>query len=78
LLDVVVVQPVSLLRAFSKIPALFLGRINRAPEVRTFRTPTLTIRRAAPGPLHLDGDPVEGSAEISIRVEPKAMKLVVP
>lgn len=78
LLDVVVVQPVSLLRAFSKIPALFLGRINRAPEVRTFRTPTLTIRRASPGPLHLDGDPIEGSAEVSIRIEPKAMKLVVP
>jgi diacylglycerol kinase (ATP) len=78
LLDVVVVQPVSLLRAFSQIPALFLGRITHAPEVRTFRTPTLTIRRASPGPLHLDGDPIEGSAEVSIHIEPQAMNLIVP
>ncbi|MFH1009648.1 MAG: diacylglycerol kinase family protein [bacterium] len=78
LLDVVIAQPVSVLRGFSAIPALFLGRITRAPEVRTFQTPTLTIRRASPGPLHLDGDPILAPAEISIHVEPEAMKLVIP
>ncbi len=78
LLDVVIAQPVSVLRGFSAIPALFLGRINRAPELRTFRTPTLTIRRASPGPLHLDGDPILAPAEISIHIEEQAMKLVVP
>jgi YegS/Rv2252/BmrU family lipid kinase len=78
LLDVVIAQPVTVMRGFSVVPALFLGRINRAPELRTFRTPTLTIRRSSPGPLHLDGDPVLGPAEIHIRIEPQAMKLIVP
>lgn len=78
LLDVVVIEPVSLLRGISLVPNLFGGRLERVPEVSVFKTPTLTIRRLAPGPIHLDGDPIQSPAEISIHVEPRAMRLVVP
>lgn len=78
LLDIVIMEPMSLLRGISLVPSLYAGRLARAPEVSTFKAPTLTIRRPTPGPIHLDGDPIDGPAEISIRVEPRGMKLVVP
>jgi diacylglycerol kinase (ATP) len=78
LLDVVIIKPMSLLRGISLVPSLYAGRLARVPEVSTFKAPTLTIRRPTPGPIHLDGDPIEGPAELSIRVEPQGMKLIVP
>ncbi len=78
LLDVVVIEPVSVLRAISLVPRILRGNLPRTPEVSIFRAPKLSIKRSAPGPFHVDGDPVDGPAEISIRVEPLAMKLIVP
>ncbi|MBU1936880.1 diacylglycerol kinase family lipid kinase, partial [bacterium] len=78
LLDVVVIEPVSVLRAISLVPRLVRGNLLRTPEVSIFRAPMVSIKRSAPGPFHVDGDPIAGPAEISIRVEPHAMKLIVP
>ncbi|HSZ72877.1 MAG TPA: diacylglycerol kinase family protein [Cytophagaceae bacterium] len=39
---------------------------------------SMTLKRMKPGPLHIDGDPVEHVAEITIRCVPKSLNIIIP
>jgi diacylglycerol kinase (ATP) len=78
LLDVVVVDDTHLIDAAFLLVRLFSGTFHQAHGVTTMQTTELTIRRPAAGPAHLDGEPVTLPAELTIRVVPQSLRLLVP
>jgi len=78
LLDLVVVEDASLLRALLLLPPLFRGTLHRARGVATLQTAEVKIRRRAGGGAHLDGEPYILPAELRVRVVPRSLKLLVP
>jgi diacylglycerol kinase family enzyme len=78
LLEVVIVGTPSLLHAPRMLVQLFRGTFDRARGVTNVRTPELTIRRAAEGPAHLDGEPLLLPAELRVRVRPLSLRVLVP
>ncbi len=78
LLDVVIVDDASMLRAMLLLPALFRGTIHRAAGVTTLQAAEVVIRRPAAGPAHLDGEPYALPAELRIRVRPQSLNVLVP
>ena len=78
LLDVVIIDEASLLRAALLLPRLFRGTLHDAPSVTTVRTSEVTIRRAGPGPAHLDGEPYALGEELRVRIVPRSLKVLVP
>ncbi|PYQ25383.1 MAG: diacylglycerol kinase [Acidobacteria bacterium] len=78
LLDVVIVDDASLMRALLLLPPLFLGTLHRARGVTWLQTPEVTVRRSAEGEAHLDGEPYILPAELHIRVVPRSLRLLVP
>lgn len=78
LLDVVVIDEASLLRALLLLPHMFRGTIHRATGVQTVQTPEAIIRRPAAGAVHLDGEPYTLPAELQVRVRPQSLKVLVP
>ncbi len=73
LLDVVIVDRVSPM----KLIRLFRGTLHRASGVSVMQAPEVTIRRAAPGPAHLDGEPVMLGAELRVRIRPRSLRVLV-
>ena len=78
LLDVVIVDDASLLRALLLVPSLFRGTVHRAAGVTSVQTAEVTIRRPGAGPAHLDGEPYTLPAELHVRVRPQSLKVLVP
>lgn len=78
LLDLVIIDDVSLLRAPFLMVRLFNGTIHQARGVSTTQGREITIRRAAVGPVHLDGEPLTMGETLTIRVVPESLKVVVP
>ena len=74
LLDVVIVEELSV----ASLIRLFNGTLNQSKRVRVIEGREIVIRRAAAGPAHLDGEPVELPAELRIRVLPMSLRLLVP
>jgi diacylglycerol kinase (ATP) len=78
LLDVCLMEDVSLARALLHVRRLFDGTLARMPGVRLFRAGRVRIERRAPGPLQLDGEALEGEAVLTARAIPGALKVAVP
>jgi diacylglycerol kinase (ATP) len=78
LLDVVIVSDASLVGTVMLLARLFSGTFNRSQSVTTIQTSEVTIRRANAGAAQLDGEPVTLPAELTVRVNPKSLKLLVP
>ena len=78
LLDVVRVADVSLFAAPAIAWRLFRGTIDRSPAVKTTRGREITIRRAAAGPVHLDGEPFTMAETLNVRIRPASLKVLLP
>jgi diacylglycerol kinase (ATP) len=78
LLDVVIIHDTNLLEAAFLLARLFHGSLHQAKGVTCFQTAEVTIRRAAEGPAHLDGEPLTLGAELQVRVVPRSLRLLVP
>ncbi|MBM4152017.1 MAG: diacylglycerol kinase family lipid kinase [Kiritimatiellaceae bacterium] len=57
---------------------LFDGTIDRLKEIQTYSFQTLTVYRKEAGPMQLDGELVSAPAEVTIRVRPQALKILIP
>ncbi|MBS1262245.1 MAG: putative lipid kinase YegS [Calditrichaeota bacterium] len=78
LLTLVVVPHMEALELVSKIHHLFDGTIQTVPEVQTFAFSELKIDREREDPIQLDGELMEAGREITIKVKPKALRVIVP
>ena len=86
LLDIVIVQkmpkaglPLAILRQLrgnNKLHSLAesVGKKN----VIYFQTPEITIRNSQHAPMHVDGDPCETADDITAKIKPGALRLLVP
>lgn len=77
-LDLVAVKAAGLLRAAALVPRLFLGNVDRSPQVRRLRGPRFVIERAAPGLIHTDGETHRTSARVEVAVRPGSLRMVIP
>jgi YegS/Rv2252/BmrU family lipid kinase len=78
LVDVVIIHDVSLFAAPLLLARMFHGTLDQAGGVTMLQTTAITIRRAAAGAAHLDGEPVTRPAELHVRIVPRSLRLLVP
>jgi len=57
---------------------LFMGTVDQVPEVKTTPFSTLEVVRERPSRIQLDGELVDCDANLSVKVLPKALKVLVP
>ena len=77
-LDVVVVDDVSILQAAALLPRLFRGTIDKSKHVTIVQGTRIEIRRPSAGPAHLDGEPVSLPAQLSVEILPRSLRVLVP
>jgi len=70
LLDVCVIEEFSVLEALLHTPKLFLGEIDKLPNVRIYQTPEVRLVLERPVPGHVDGEPRALPSDILFRVRP--------
>jgi YegS/Rv2252/BmrU family lipid kinase len=78
LLEVVVVEDMSLLNIAWRLPSLFRGTLQAGPGIAMRAAHTLQIRSAAPIPYHVDGEPRLGDTDLSVRTHPGALHVRTP
>ena len=78
LLDIVMIDDVSLLGAFALLPRLLNRTIDKSSKVTMVRGQHVDIRRADAGPAHLDGEPVILPRELQVRIRPRSLNVLVP
>ncbi len=77
MLDITVVHSGSMLEHAISGFEMITGSIGNHGKIQTFRVPDLTIRRSAPGPAHIDGDPVSLPSERPVRCHPGALRIFI-
>lgn len=65
-------------KVISMIGKVFDGTIDQLKEINTHSFETLTVRREKGGPMQLDGELLTAPAEVHIRVQPRALNVLVP
>ena len=60
------------------IGKVFDGTCDRLREIETRAFETLTVRREKEGPMQLDGELLSAPTDIHIRVQPRALNVLVP
>lgn len=78
LLDLVAIKPVGLLGVAQLVPRLFLGNIDQSRHTMRLRGRAFVIERTAPGLVHTDGETHAVPEVISIRVNPRSLRVLVP
>jgi YegS/Rv2252/BmrU family lipid kinase len=78
ILDVTIIEHPQLFRMPIIAVRLFAGNLHRGRGIATFRGRSITIKRAAPGPAHLDGEPLTLPELLAIEVVPRSLRVVVP
>jgi len=71
---VVIVERASLTGAVR----LFTGSLHRASGITMRRGRRIEIRRPAPGPAHLDGEPIALPETLTIEIVPRSLRVLVP
>jgi YegS/Rv2252/BmrU family lipid kinase len=77
-LELVVVAARPPLVALRDALHLFRGTLDRAPGVRTVRTPAVEIAGEEPILFHVDGEALTGGTVLTVRVRPAVLRVRVP
>jgi len=77
-LDLVYVLRHDAAAALARLPRLFDGTVTRVDEVKRRPLRGMTVRRAEPASIQIDGELLDPVAEIRIAVRPKALTVLVP
>lgn len=76
-IDVTILRPFSAW-AVPVLGALLLTRhLDKHSKYRMIRTSEVTIRRSAPGAMHIDGEPIEEGTELHIKSVPGGLRAIV-
>jgi diacylglycerol kinase (ATP) len=78
LLEIVIVEPLSLPVIAWRLPSLFRGTLRPGRGVTMRPARALRVRAAAPIPFHVDGEPRLGGEELSVCVHDGALRVRVP
>lgn len=77
LMDVVIIRPLDLIETPQFGIDMFNKTLDLNPNIVSYRSKHVRIRRAGPGYIHYDGEPVMAGAEVDIRLESKGIRIVV-
>lgn len=77
-LDLIAVEAMSLVRAATLVPRLFLGNIDQSSHVRRLSGPRFVIERSAAGIIHTDGETHAAAARIEVIVRPRSLRMLIP
>ena len=77
LLDVVRIEDAPRLRLLLQAPRLFLGGIERLPAYSRPALASFVPTAGEPFPYHRDGEPEPPVARLEVRIEPKALPVLV-
>ncbi|MDP6776245.1 MAG: diacylglycerol kinase family lipid kinase [Candidatus Latescibacteria bacterium] len=78
LLDICIIEKRHLARMVWHARRLFTGSIDRMPGARSVRGKSFRIERPTRGRCQVDGEPLSGGPVLDVRVEPKAIAVIVP
>lgn len=78
LLDITVVKPFSTLEIPELARLLMTGHAKASRRVESLRCKRARIVRSAPGPAHLDGDPLQAGVAVEFAIRPGSLRVVVP
>lgn len=77
LLDICVVKPFPLYKFPVLAWRLFSRSAHRSKYIEIFKVKEVHIERDMPGPVHLDGEPVELGTELHIEMKPASLHIIV-
>jgi diacylglycerol kinase (ATP) len=77
LLDVCVIKPFPLFRFPEMGLRMFNKTADKSKYVEIIRGQYIQVARAGAGPIHLDGEPQQVGADISIKIVPLSLKVIV-
>lgn len=77
-LELVVVLQRELPKLLPNMPRLFDGSLTDVPGLHTRRFRGMTVTRATPGIIQVDGEVVDAGREVRIDVKPGALNVLVP
>ena len=77
LMDVIVLQPFSMLEAPIVAMQLFQRTLPNNSHVKIYRTKRLCIERTSAGPAHCDGDPYDTTARINVELVPAGLRAII-
>lgn len=77
LMDVTIMEPISVLEAPQIAIQLFNRRINYNSKIKTFRCKKVSIQRSTPGVIHFDGDPVMTGKNVEVELVEKGLNVVI-
>ncbi len=75
LLDLIAIEDRRLLGNMARVPSLFVGRLDRRAGVHAAQIRELTIRASSAMLFHVDGEVVQGSDTLTVRVLPRALRI---
>src|SRR5262245_30456477 len=75
LLEVVVVEPMSLPVIASKLPSLFGGTLRESPGITMRAAREIQVETAGEIPFHVDGEPRMGNDRVRVRAIPAALRV---
>jgi diacylglycerol kinase (ATP) len=78
LLEVVIVERLSLLAIAWRLPSLFRGTLQAGRGVTMRAARQLRVRATGPIPFHVDGEPRIGGNELRVQTVPGALSVRVP
>ena len=78
LLELVVLTQRDAPRLLGDLPLLLSGSPNEIPYVTTRKFSRLHVHREQPAPIQVDGELVEGWADVTVEVLPKALTVLTP
>jgi diacylglycerol kinase (ATP) len=73
LLEVVVVEPLSLIGIAAHLPALFRGTLRTGPRIHMRAAHTIRVRTPGIIPFHVDGEPRSGADELVVTTHAEAL-----
>lgn len=77
-MNVSILKPLNALEIPQTTIQLFTKNIDKNSKMISLLTRNLHIRRARPGVMHIDGDPVKTDTEISVRMIHKGLNVLAP
>ncbi len=78
LLDVCVVENMTLLRAATNVHRLFSGGFDETPGVSRYRAKRIRVERERPGYIQVDGEAKEGDATLEASVREGGLSVIAP
>jgi YegS/Rv2252/BmrU family lipid kinase len=78
LLEVVVVDQLSLLGIAWRLPSLFRGTLRTGRGITMRAATNVSVKAAGPIPYHVDGEPRLATGELVVSVHPKALRVRAP